>query len=851
MHDLKTLTVYKALVTIILLFTAFSLQAQTTIRGAITDAKTGETLPFVNVFFEGTAIGKTTDFNGQYFIETTDSVSRLRFSLLGYKTELREIKFNQSQILSLKLNPDVRELKAVTVKGEKKRYKNKDNPAVDLIRRVIDRKKDNRKEQVTGYQFEKYEKVQFALSNISEKFKNRKYLKSFQFIFDNLDSNQMPGKVILPMYLKETLSDVYYRKKPKDEKEIIIGTRSVDFQDFVNNDGIGNFLAYLYQDVNIYDNTFPILTNSFVSPIADNGPLFYRYYIKDTVLVEGKKCYHMTFYPRNKADFSFMGELYITFDSLYAIRKSELTVSPDINLNFVKELTLTQDYEEVKPGEWMINKDNISIDFGLGKNGLGVYGQRAVSYKNFLLDQPMPDSFFTGLRIITLDSATIKSDDYWGDKRHSELTRSEKGVYTMIDSIQRIPAFKRAMNILVLLFAGYEDIGNFELGPVSTFYSYNPVEGSRFRFGGRTTMKFSPRIRYEAYAVYGTVDQKWKYFGGITKALGKKNIVDFPQQNLILSYQYETKIPGQELQFVQEDNALLSIKRGKNDKLLYNKIMNLEFNIEFQSHFSFNASMQYLEQTAAGSLYFNRVNYNDAKFNIPSVTTTQMNLTLRYAPEEQFYQGKNFRIPMFNNYPIVELRYRASQKDFLKSDYSFQHLALRIFKRSNLAPIGFTNLTLEAGKIFGRVPYPLLQIHRANQTYSYQLQSYNLMNFLEFISDQYVALNVDHFFNGFFFNKIPLFKRLKWREVATVKMLYGNISDNNDPSLHPDLFKLPVEVNGDLLSYSLERKPYIEASVGITNIFKLIRVDLIKRLSYLEHNNVSEIGVRARAKFDF
>ena len=826
--------------------------AQTTIiRGAVTDSKTGEALPFVNVFFEKSINGKTTDFNGQYFIETNDTVSRLRFSNLGYKTEIRDIKYGQSQILSIKLVQEIKQLKEVNVKGEKQRYRNKNNPAVDLIRLVIDHKKENRKDDISAYQYEKYEKVQFALSNISEKFKNKKYLKQFQFIFDNLDSNQMPGKVILPMFLKETLSDFYFRKNPKEEKEIIKGIKKVDFDDFLNNEGVETFISYLYQDVNIYNNTVPILTNQFISPIADNGPLFYRYYIKDTVMLGEQKCYHMVFYPRNKSDFSFQGELYITFDNKYAICKSEFTVSPEINLNFVKELKLTQDYSEIKPGEWLVNHDNISIDFGLGKNGLGVYGQRAVAYKNFILDQPMPDDFYKTINPELPDTILNRSDNFWKEHRHDTLTASEKGIYSMVDSIKHVPAFKRAANIMVLIFAGYENAGLFEIGPVSTFYSYNPIEGSRIRFGGRTSMKFNPRIRYEGYVVYGTLDQQWKYFIGVTKAVGKKSVIDFPQRNIIVSYQDETKIPGQELQFVQEDNALLSFKRGFNDKLLYNHIFNANYLCEYYNHFSYNIGFQYLKQIPAGSLHFNTVDYNDRNYDIPYIENSQLMLTLRYAPHEQFYQGKNYRIPMFNNYPIFELRVSTSVKDRLKSDYTYKYLALRIFKQFNVAPLGYTDVTIETGKVFGHVPYPLLQIHRANQTYSYQLFSYNLMNFLEFVSDQYIGLDIHQYFNGFFFNKIPLLKKLKWREVATLKVLYGVISDNNNPDLHNDLFILPQDQYGTPLTYSLKARPYIEASVGIANIFKVVRVDLIKRINYLDHPHVDEFGIRARAKFDF
>ena len=825
---------------------------QTTVRGLVTDSKTGDPLPFASILLEGTTEGRNTDFNGQYFMETNAPGTKLKFVLIGYEPVVKDILQGQSQIVSVKMTPVVKELKTVEIKGEKQRYKNKNNPAVELIDRVIAHKKQNRKDQLNAYEFEKYEKVQFALSNITQKFKNKRYLKNFQFVFDNLDSNQMPGKVILPMYLQETLSDVYFKKDPKRLKEIIKGSHKVDYDDFVNNDGMSSFIAYLYQDVNIYNNSVPILTNPFISPISDNGPLFYRYYIKDTVMVDSTKCYHLIFYPRNKADFIFQGELYITYDSNYAVRKNELTVSPDINLNFVKELKLTQEYTEASPGEWLLSKDNISIDFGIGKNGLGIYGQRAVSFRNFTIDQPKPDTFYTGEAVVTPDSSQKRGEEYFDKHRHGELTTSEKGVYQMVDSVQKVPAFRHTVNLLELLFAGYKDFGPFEIGPVSTFYSYNPIEGFRARLGGRTTKKFSERIQLETYGVYGFKDEQWKYFVGVKKAIGPKSYLDFPQKNIYVSYQHETKIPGQELQFVQEDNALLSFKRGKNDKLLYNKTFNLELENENANNFSYTIGFQNLIQSPAGTLHFNKIDYNDTTGNsINEIETSSFNILMRYAPHEKFYQGKTYRTPMLNEYPIMWVRYEYSKKDFLKSDYSYHTLTANIFKRAFVAPFGYSDIEVEAGKIFGQVPYPLLEIHRANQTFSYQLQSYNLMNFLEFVSDEYFSVNFTHYFNGFFFNKIPLFKKLKWREVATFKLLYGRITDENDPAQHADLFRLPTNPDGTKLTYSLEARPYMEASIGITNIFKLIRIDLIKRLSYLEHQSVSEFGIRARAKLDF
>lgn len=836
---------------LLVLLLPISTFGQTIVRGLVTDSKTGHPLPFVNIILEGTIEGRNSDFNGQYFMETNLPGTKLKFTLIGYQPILMDIEQGKSQIISVKMVPDIKELKTVEIKGTKQRYKNKDNPAVELIDRVIAHKKQNRKDQLSAYQYEKYEKVQFALSNISEKFKKRRYLKKFQFIFDNLDSNLMPGKVILPMYLQETLSEVYFKKDPTRSKEIIKGKHKVDYNSFVNNDGMGAFIGYLYQDVNIYNNTVPVLTNPFVSPIADNGPLFYRYYIKDTVMVENTRCYHLIFYPRNSADFIFQGELYITYDSNYAVRKNELTVSPDINLNFVKELKLTQEYTEASPGEWLLSKDNISIDFGISENGLGIYGQRAVSFKDFYINQAKPDTFYSGENIVTPDSSQERNANYFDKNRHEVLTTSEKGVFQMVDSVQKIPAFRHAISTLELILVGYKDFGPIEIGPLGTFYSYNPIEGSRAKLGGRTTMKFSKRIQLEGYGIYGFKDKQWKYFAGVRTAIGSKSYLDFPQKNIYVSYQHETKIPGQDLDFVHEDNALLSIKRGINDKLLYNKTFTLSLENEDLNHFSYTVGFQNLIQSPAGTLQFNLFNNDSSKQSIGTIETSSFFLGLRYAPHEQFYQGKTYRTPMHNAYPILSLRYEYSEKGFLKSNYSYHHLTANIFKQIIITPIGYANIELEAGKIFGRVPYPLLEIHRANQTFSYQRESYNLMNFLEFVSDEYFSLNYTHFFNGFFFNKIPLFKKLKWREVATFKMLYGRITDENNPENHPDLFQLPTKPDGSKITYSLESKPYIEASVGIANIFKILRIDLVKRLSYLEHQSVSEFGVRAKLKFDF
>jgi hypothetical protein len=375
------------------------------------------------------------------------------------------------------------------------------------------------------------------------------------------------------------------------------------------------------------------------------------------------------------------------------------------------------------------------------------------------------------------------------------------------------------------------------------------VEGYRFRFGARTTPDFSKRITYEGYLAYGLTDKILKYNASVTYSLTPRTIFQFPVKSIKLSYQNDVKIPGQELQFTQGDNIFLSLKRGISDKLLLNKTFRAEYLNEFENHFSYLIGYSFTRQSTEGNLHFNRVDSTSLPTDIPYINISEFYLNLRYAPNEKFYQGKLYRDPLPGKYPVIQLKIAGGSKSFY-NDYNYLRLQLSISRRFYLSILGYTDVSFEAGKIFGQVPYPLLFIPRANQTYSYQKNSYNLMNFLEFVSDQYVSLNVDHNFNGLIFNKIPLVKKLKLREVVSLKVLYGGITRTNNPDYQASLFKLPTDANGIPLTYTLEKQPYIEASVGISNIFKIFRVDLIKRFSYINLPNVSTLGLRIQFRFD-
>ena len=559
----------------------------------------------------------------------------------------------------------------------------------------------------------------------------------------------------------------------------------------------------------------------------------------------------MPFTPLNTSDMLFEGIIDITLDGHYAVQRASLYINPRINLNWVKSMRINQDYELTSDGRYHVSKSTTLADLGLSRKSQGgFFGERTIIYSNYVINKPHPDSTFHGEQDVASDEIKHRSDAFWQQNRPDTLNSSQAKVYGNVDSLQKMPSYKRLTFFANILLAGYTTFKGFEIGPANAFYSFNPVEGFRLRLGGRTTPELSKRYYFETYAAYGFKDEKWKYFLSGTYSLNNKSIYKFPQNYLRASFQRDTRIPGADLQFVQEDNFLLSFKRGDNTKYLYNDYYRLDYVHEYENHFSYALGLRKWTQSPAGSLYFvNEVNGQSNTIN--SLTTSQVTLQLRYAPHEQFYQGKVYRTPFLNKYPIFTFNLTQGLDNVLESKYHYTNLEGNIYKHVYLSQLGFADVTLDAGRILGQVPYPLLFVHHANQTYAYQVNSYNLMNFLEFVSDHYESINIDQHFNGFFFNKIPLLKKLKWRETASVKALWGGISNENNPELHPSLYRLPTQADGTPITYSLGNKPYVEGSVGIENIFKVLRVDLVRRFDYLDHPDAPKWGIRTLVQFVF
>ena len=823
---------------------------KTIVHGVVTDSRSKEPVPFADVMFEGTSIGTTTGTDGSFTIEGVITTNRIGVSSIGYEPMDVVITVGAVQTIKVLLNPRTVELDEVVVTEERKRYRNRDNPAVELIRNVISHRDQNRSQNLDFLAYDKYDKTWFALSGLSDDFISHNSGKKLGILFSNVDSTQLKGAKTVPFYMKEQMSECYLQNSPKRSKEIIRADKMVDFDRYLNRQGMADFMEYMFQHFDIYDNTLTFVTNVFLSPVAATAPAFYKYFIEDTVQLNGTACIRLLFTPRNKEDMLFNGFLYVANDSSYAVAKAELSVNKHINQNWVRHVRIVQEFGKTDSLKWLLASEEMAVDFGVTEKSGGIFGKRTTLYSNYRVNQPIPDSVFAGQAVARTVEASSKDDDFWEAERPAKLSGPEKGIYTLTDTLNRMPAFNRLMNVAMILNSGYIDAGKVEIGPVGTFYSYNPIQGGRPRFGGRTTPMFSNRLNFDGSVGYGLTDKKLIYDVGSTLSLTKNNIYHFPVKSVRLNATSETSIPGQELQFIQEDNVLLSVRRGVNDQLFYNRSLKIEHLNEFENHFSYSVGFSYQTLMPGGSLSFMTGKAGNQVTEDKPVNTSEAYLNLRFAPHEKFYQAKQFRTPITNKYPIINVNLTAGSSLF-GNDFNYGKLKVNIFKRFYPGILGYSDVILEAGKIFGTVPYPLLYMHRANQTYVYQIASYNLMNFLEFVSDRYVSLNIDHHFNGFIFNKIPITKKLRWREVISGKILYGSLSDNNNPDINTALFRFPVDGAGKSMTYTLEKEPYIEVGAGIENIFRMFRIDLVRRLSYMGHPNVNKYGIRVKFRFDY
>jgi hypothetical protein len=833
MNDIKKKSFYILILSNFLIILSASAQ-NTIVTGTITDGKDKSPLPSVTVLFKGSQLVTKTDAAGKYTLSNAGAFSQIQVNYVGYKSQVLNITPRTTQTLNIRLQEESQSLTQVNISSAKKaRYRNKDNPAVELIRKVIEHKPMNRMESDKTVEFQQYDWMQFSLSNLSEKFKNKKIFRKYQFLFDEQDSNAVGGKNILPVYLRERLSQNYYRKSPEKTKVIMLADKHVNFDEsLVDNNAIGTYFERMYADVDIYKNNIVFTNSQFLSPIADGAPAFYKFFITDTIKAQNSSLIELSFIPRNENGLLFEGRIYITMDGRYAVQDAFLKTGKGVNINFIRAMEVKLNFDKDTAQKYHLSKSHLLVDFGLGKEGgRGFKGERTVIIKNYKSNVEHPDSLYSGESIVVAPDAEKRSDQYWAENRLDTLATDKMKIYANIDTLGKMKSFKRLMDVASVLFIGYKQFGPIDVGPFYGFYGFNNLEGFRLRLGGRTTTDFSTRWYLAAYGAYGFKDEKWKYYGSAAYSLNNKSIYKFPQSFIRVSYQRDVDVPGDESKtIVPEDNIASSFRRGVNNQFIYSKRWT---------------------QTPAGTLLYESFNQNNQLLRTDRITSAEFNLELRYAPRERFYQGKTQRERTIEKYPVFKLNFASGMKGAFGGQYEYQSVIGTIDKRFYLSQFGRSDMRLEGGYILGKVPFPLLNIHHANQSYSYQVYAYNLMNFQEFVSDQYMSLSVDHNFNGFIFNRIPLLRKLKLREYATFKGLVGGLRDENDPNLHRDLLQFPTTDDGVARTYSLGSKPYMEGSIGIGNIFKILRLDMVKRFNYLNNPGVSEYGLRAKVQFEF
>lgn len=798
------------------------------LSGVVRDASNADPLPFASVTVDGEANGTLSNEKGIFELTVPDSASTLVISCLGYEKRMVSIKKGRINLYDITLSPSSTELKEIVVK--RKKYSKKNNPAVDFARRLRTSAPESDPRRNDYYNYDKHELTTFALNNFDEYGDNSSMLKKFPFLKDYADTSEISGKTILNLLVKEKTSEVHYRKDPHAEKELVTGIRQEGLDEMFDKDNFMVVLEDMLREVNLFSNDINILHNRFVSPLSRIAPDFYKFYLTDTVEVAGEKCIVLSFYPHNTASFGFNGQVFVPVnDSTMFIKKVTMRTPRNINLNFIENLYISQEYDRAPDGSRIKMTDDLTIEAKMMPGTPGVYLRRNMAFDHHTFT-PAADTIYDALASKTVvDMAKARDDAFWDENRLLDVTSNEKRMGNMMKQLRGVPLFYWTEKVVKLLFVGYITTGKdskVDIGPVNTMVSFNSVEGTRFRAGGFTTANLNKRWFGRGYLAYGTKDHRWKYGAEVEYSFLDKEYHsrEFPIHSIRLSSSYDLDQIGEHYLYTNQDNIFLSLKRMKANNTTYRQLNKLEYNLELHNNFSFNATIQNERQNATRYLQF----IDGYGKNIPHYSENSFILQLRYAPGEKFAQGKSYRIPVNHDAPVFTLTHTVAPKGLWGTKYMINKTEVSFQKRFWLSMLGYIDTEIYGGHVWSRSPFLNLMIPNANLSYTIQKGSFSLMNPMEFINDSYVSWDLTYWLNGALFNIIPGFKKLKLREVIGFKGLYGHLSDNNNPELHPELLRFPTDVD----ITPMKDRPYMEISAGIDNIFKILRVDYVWRLTY-------------------
>ena len=753
-------------------------------------------------------------------------------------------------------------LDEVVVKPKREKYSRKNNPAVELMKKVIAHKKNNKLSENDYYQYNKYQKITMSLNDVTPEMLEKGMYKKMPFLKDQIELCEETNKFILPISVDETASQKIYRKHPKSEKTLIKGMSSTGVNElFATGDMLSTVLKDVFTDVNIYDNDIRLLQYPFISPISSSDAIsFYKFYIMDTTFVDKDKCFHLTFVPNNSQDFGFTGHLYVLADSSYTVKKCTMNLPKKSGVNFVDNMDIIQEFEQLPNGEWVLKTDDMIVEMTLMKIMQGFQIRRTTRYSDYAFDE-LPQQLFKrkGAEIKEAD-AMMRGDDFWNQYRSVPLTQTESSMDMLVKRLEQMPGFKYVIFVLKAFIENFVETGTKEhpskvdIGPVNTMISNNYIDGLRLRMSAQTTANLNPHLFLKGYYAYGFKDHRSKYMGEVEYSFNKKEYLprEFPKNSITFSYQYDVMSPTDKFLKTDKDNVFVSFKTSTVDQMSYVRNIALKYENETQFGLKTTVEVKNSKDEPTGGLVY--ITNDDQKTLIPEIQTMEASLAFRYAPGETFVNTKQRRIPVSFVAPVFTLSHTAGFKGVLGGEYNYNLTEIGLYKRFWFSSWGKIDMFVKGGAQWNKVPFPLLIMPAANLSYILQRETFNLINNMEFLNDRYASLDVSWDLNGKIFNRIPLLKKLKWREAIGFKMLYGHLTDKNNPMKHPgdsELFLFPTR-DGRPTSFVMDSKtPYMECSVGIHNIFKILHIDYVRRLNYLDHPDANKWGVRFMVMMTF
>ncbi len=799
----------------LLLCGSVSAQSLTRVRGVVKDAITGEPVPRTSVMFSGTSIGVSTDKDGAYSLETREDVSKIEVSSLSYESQTIDIQRGAFNTIDIELEPAITQMSAVIVRAGV-------NPAHPILDSVIKYKYKNDPGLKESYRYNTYTKMDMSLAN-KTRFRNKKLQKNFGFVFENLDTSAITGQVYLPVMITESTSEYYYRKRPQLEREIITASRISGVEDY----NFAQFTGALHVDINIYDNYINLFGVNVPSPLCDHGRAFYEYTLMDRIEIDGRKTYFIYFEPKSLASPVFQGEIYID-ETDWALRSAKMRLAKDINVNWLRSLYIENLNDIVDDGStWFKKQDRIMADLSLSMSDssklVSIMGQREINYSDIEVNVDIPKEIVDMRNNMAITPEVLKNDEeFWAGVRPYELSEREKDIYAMVDSVKNVPMFRTIYDVINTFVIGYQKTGPVEIGSIYKAFSFNKLEGARFQLGIRTNADFSRTVRLGGYGAYGTKDKEFKGGGDIEFMFRQR-----PYSKLTLSGSHDVLQLSAGRDLFATGNLFSSVfARGETERLVMQDKFALQYQHEWIPGIENTIALEWRDLSPSEYVPFTRPDGT----SMQNIRSSEVILSTRLSKNEVVHYKPFDRVRMDTKFPILNIELAAGLKGVLDSDYEYYRTILNIDYKFNIPPLGRSHLDVTAGKIFGHVPYPLLKMHEGNATYFYDKNAFSCMDFYEFASDTWASLIYEHNFKGFILGHIPLIKKLKWREVFIYKMLWGSLSDRNNGSMDRGAI---LDFPAGMTSVS---KPYIETGVGIENIFRIIRVNAVWRLTHRDNH---------------